>query len=60
MSDIEFLGKVIFNRVTSLEEDFKKSQDEFRRDELNRTLRRSGKIKENPLVITYERFPEES
>lgn len=59
MSDIEFLGQVKPKRLTSLEEDFKKSQAEFRKDELNRALRRSGKINQESTETTYERFPEE-
>ena len=60
MSDIEFLGQIKPKRLTSLEEDFKRSQDEFRKDELNRALRRSGKINQESTETTYERFPEEN
>jgi hypothetical protein len=59
MSDIEFLGQIKPKRLTSLEEDFKRSQAEYRKDELNRALRRSGKINQESVETTYERFPEE-
>jgi t-SNARE complex subunit (syntaxin) len=44
MSDAEFFAKIMPKRLTSLAEDFKKSQDEFRQDEKNRELRRAGKL----------------
>lgn len=59
MSTLEFLGQIKPKRLTSLEEDFKKSRAEFRQDELNRALRRSARINQEPLETTYERFPEE-
>ncbi len=59
MSDIEFFAKVNPQRLTSLDEDFKKEQAQFRKDELDRALRWSGKIKSEPQETTYERFPEE-
>lgn len=59
MNDIEYLGKVIFNRLTSLEEDSKNQQAQFYKDEQARELRRSGKIKQEKTETTYERFPEE-
>ena len=60
MSDIEFFAKVSPKRLTSFEEDFKRDQAQFRKDELDRALRRSGKVKSEPQEITYERFPEEA
>ena len=60
MSDVEFFAKMKSKRLTSLEEDFKESQAVFRRDELNRELRRSGQLMQAPIDISYERFPEES
>ena len=44
MSDAEFFAKITPKRLTSLAEDFKQSQEEFRQDEINRELRRSGKL----------------
>ena len=60
MSDIEFFAKVSPKRLTSLEKDFKKDQVQFRKDELDRVFRRSGKLKAEEQEITYERFPEET
>lgn len=59
MSNLEYMGQIKPRKLTSLEEDYKKSQAEFRKDELNRVLRRSGKPKQEPVETTYERFPEE-
>jgi hypothetical protein len=60
MSDAEFFAKVNPQRLTSLDEDFKKEQAQFLKDELDRALRRSGKVKPEPQETTYERFPEEA
>ena len=60
MSDAEFFAKLKPQRLTSLDEDFKKEQAQFLKDELDRALRRSGKVKPEPQEITYERFPEEA
>jgi hypothetical protein len=60
MSDIEFFSRIKPKRLTSLEDDFKESQAAFRKDELVRELRRSGKLKQVQLEISYERFPEEA
>lgn len=59
MSDAEFFAKVKPQRLTSLDEDFKKEQAQFLKDELDRALRRPGKVKPEPQETTYERFPEE-
>jgi hypothetical protein len=55
MSDAEFLAKVSPKRLTTLEEDFKQSREEFRRDEKDREIKRAGKA---PVPeITRERLP---
>lgn len=55
MSDVEFFSKVSPKRLTSLAEDFKSSQEEFRKDEKDRGLRRAGKA---PVPeVTRERLP---
>ena len=55
MSDAEFFSKLSPKRLTSLAEDFKRSQEEFRQDEKNRALRLSG---ETPVAeTTRERLP---
>ncbi len=60
MSDAEFFAKVKPQRLASLDEDFKKEQAQFLKDELDRALRRSGRAKPEPQETTYERFPEEA
>lgn len=60
MSDVEFFAKVKPQRLTSLDEDFKKEQAQFRKDELDKDLRRSVQAKSEPQETTYERFPEEA
>ena len=59
MADIEFFSKLNPQKLTSLGEDFEKEQAQFLKDELDRALRRSGKLKPEPQETTYERFPEE-
>lgn len=55
MSDAEFFAKITPKRLTSLAEDFKQSQEEFRQDEKSRELKRAGKL---PIPeITRERLP---
>lgn len=58
MSDLEYLGKVNPNPLTSLEEDFKRERAQFQKDELDRALRRSGKLVKSEPELTYERFEE--
>ena len=60
MSDIEFFAKVNPQRLTSLDEDFKAWRKEFQEDEKLNILKRTGKLKVEPVEITYERLPEES
>lgn len=58
MADLEFLGRVRMNRLTSLEEDFKESRRQFRQDEADREARRKG-LGKVVLETTYERLPED-
>lgn len=60
MSDIEFFAKVSPKRLTSLEEDSRRDQDQFRKDELDRVFRKLGKVKPAAQETSYERFPDES
>jgi len=55
MSDVEFFAKVTPKRLTSLAEDFKQSQEEFRKDEKDRGLRRAGNAPKPE--VTRERLP---
>lgn len=60
MADIEFFAKLNPKKLTSLDEEFKKEQAQFRKDELDRAFRRSGKVAPKLQEITYERFSEEN
>lgn len=56
MSDLEYVGKMSPKPLTSLEEDYKRDREQFRKDELDRALRRSGKFVKPESDTTYERF----
>jgi len=58
MSDLEYLGKINPMPLTSLDEDFKKERAQFQKDELDRALRRSGKLVTPESETTYERLEE--
>jgi hypothetical protein len=58
MANIEYLGKIKPQPLTSLDEDFKKERAQFQKDELDRALRRSGKLIKPEPETTYERFEE--
>ena len=60
MSDVEFFAKVNPQRLTSVDEDFKAWRKEMQEDETRNALKRSGKLKVEPVETTYERCPEES
>lgn len=60
MSDVEFFAKMNPKRLTSLDEDFKAWRKEIHEDDKRNALRRAGKLKPEPVEITYERFPEET
>jgi hypothetical protein len=57
MSDAEFFAKVSPKKLTNLEEDFKQSREEFRKDEKDREMKRAGKA---PVPeVTRERLTNE-
>lgn len=58
MSDLEYVGHMSPKLHTSLEEDFKRDREQFRKDEADRALRRSGKLVMPEPEMTYERFEE--
>jgi hypothetical protein len=55
---LEFFGRVKTTKLTSLEEDFKESQRQFRQDEADRRARRKG-LGKVVLETTYEPLPED-
>ncbi|CAM3681693.1 hypothetical protein POAN111098_01795 [Polynucleobacter antarcticus] len=59
-TDVIFVGQMKPRRLTSLEEDFKRDREQFQKDELDRALRRAGKLVVEPVETTYERDPEET
>jgi len=59
MSDLEFLGRMNPKRLTSLEEDFKTSQQQYRDDMQQNALRRAGKLVKPEPEVTRERIPNE-
>jgi hypothetical protein len=59
MSDIEFFAKLNPQRLTSLDEDFKAWRKEIQEDDKRNALKRSGKLKTEPIETTYERFDKE-
>lgn len=59
MSNLQFLGQLKPQRLSSFEEDFKRSQSEFRRDESSRKFHRSSNHVIEPLETSYERLPED-
>jgi hypothetical protein len=58
MNDIQFFAKLNPKRLTSLDEDFKVWRKKFLEDENRNSLKRTGKLKPEPVELTYERFPE--
>jgi hypothetical protein len=63
MSDdlnLKFEGKIIFQRLSSLEEDRKREQAEICRDRLDREMKRTTKSNLEINDLSYERFPEEN
>lgn len=59
MSVVEFFAKVKPQRLTSLDEDFKAWRKEIQEDDKRNALKRSGKLKTEPIETTYERFDKE-
>jgi len=51
--------KLNLKGLPPLAEDFKESQATFCKDELGRELRRSGKLKQDPIETSCERLSED-
>lgn len=56
MDELELIGRMNPQRLTSLAEDFKSEQAEFRNDEAKRKARSDAP--KPVLETTYERFPD--
>lgn len=60
MEDLEIIGKVRPQRLTSVEQDNKSAQAQYRQDMLANALRRTTSRKSVTVELTRERFPEEN
>jgi hypothetical protein len=59
-NDLEYVGQMNPQRLTSFEEDFRRERAQFQKDELDRALRQAGKLQPEPAETSHERFPEEA
>lgn len=57
MSNLDYFAKLNPQRLTSLDEDFKVWRKEFQDDERRNALKRAGKLNQQAVETTYERFP---
>jgi hypothetical protein len=60
MDDIEYVGRVSSQKMTSIEHDNKAAQTQYRQDMMAAALRRAAPKKSQLDELTRERFPEES
>ena len=56
MNELEFLGKMNFQRLKSMDEEFREEREQFFRDEKDRELRRSDKLLKEVIELKYERY----
>ncbi len=60
MDDIEYAGRASSQKMTSIEQDNKAAQTQYRKDMMTNTLRRATLNKPQAEELTRERLPEES
>jgi hypothetical protein len=60
MDDIEYVGRASSQKMTSIEQDNKAAQTQYRQDTMTAALRRTTPKKPQIEELTRERFPEES
>jgi hypothetical protein len=60
MDDIEYVGRVSSQKMTSIEQDNKAAQTKYRQDMMSAALRRIATKEPQAVELTRERFPEES
>ena len=60
MNELEFIGRVSAQKLTSNEQDNKAAQAQYRQDMMANALRRTAPKKPKTEALTRERFPEES
>ncbi len=58
MDDIEYVGRASSQKMTSIEQDNKTAQTQYRQDMMANTLRRANSRKPDTVELTRERFPE--
>ncbi len=60
MNDVEYVGRASSQKMTSIEQENKAAQTQYRQDMMANALRRTAPKKPQTLELTRERFPEES
>jgi hypothetical protein len=58
MDDIEYSGRASTQRMTSIEQDNKAAQTQYRQDMMANTLRRTANKESKTVELTRERLPE--
>lgn len=58
MDELEFIGKVSPQKMTSIEQDNKATQAKYRQDVMANLSRRTSSVKPKAEELTHERFPE--
>lgn len=60
MDDLSFFGRLSFHKLTTIDDDNKAAQAQYRQDTLANALRRTTPKKPQTEELTRERFPEEN
>jgi hypothetical protein len=60
MDDIEYVGRASSQKMTSIEQDNKAAQTQYRQDMMANALKRTTNKEPQAVELTRERFPEES
>jgi len=58
MDDVEYAGRASTQRMTSIEQDNKAAQTQYRQDLITNALRRTTSKEPQSVKLTRERFPE--
>jgi hypothetical protein len=60
MDDVEYVGRASSQKMTSIEQDNKAAQTQYRQDMMATALRRTASKKPPTVELTRERFQEEN
>jgi hypothetical protein len=60
MDELQFIGKVSVQKLTSNEQDNRAAQTQYRQDMMAAALRRTASKEPQAVELTRERFPEEN